>query len=185
MTYSVFLRTSVAVASFAILATNIPTQSHAEKYNICQLDTVPVNIQRRITRRADFEEILGEMFASCPDAALALTEAATASIGLGSSDDFERAGDSDSDPGDSGPSDNGGGNGGGGNGGGGNGGGGNGGGGEGGGGEGGGGEGGGGEGGGGEGGGGEGGGGEGGGGEGGGGEGGGGEGGGGEGERDI
>ena len=99
MKYGVFLKASAAVVSLAVLATNVPTQSYAEQYNMCRLDTVPDNIKRKISRRSDYKNILGLMFEHCPESALALTEAATASIGQESSDDGERKGEPSPDSG--------------------------------------------------------------------------------------
>ena len=99
MKCAAILKTTAVIATFAISAINIPTQSHAEEYDMCELGTVPDNIKRKIIRRSDFESILRRMFSNCPDAALALTEAATASILI--PEPPERNGDPDSDrPGD-------------------------------------------------------------------------------------
>ena len=99
MKYLVFLKASAAVVSLAVLATNVPTQSYAEQYDMCRLETVPDNIKRKISRRSDFKNVLQLMFENCPESALALTEAATASIGQESSDDGERKGEPSSDSG--------------------------------------------------------------------------------------
>ena len=86
-----FLKTTVALASLAVVSGAIPTASQAQpKYNMCQLDTLPADVIERVTTRSDFEVILTRMFQTCPDAALSFTGAATASTGPGVGSDSGR-----------------------------------------------------------------------------------------------
>ncbi|MEP2028909.1 MAG: hypothetical protein ABJI96_09430 [Paracoccaceae bacterium] len=126
MKFPVLLNTSLVAATLAVVATNVPSQSLAEEFNMCDLHAVPEQIKRKVTRRADYDDILRLMFSNCPEAALALTEAATAAIGTTKFPIYERLGDpspgsvSAKDDGNNGGGNNGGGNNGGGNNGGGN-----------------------------------------------------------------
>ncbi|MBW4708107.1 hypothetical protein KX928_09935 [Roseobacter sp. YSTF-M11] len=93
MKYSAFIKLTVVAAGIATLGAGVPTQSIAKEYNVCQLETIPEHIRKRITKRADFADILSRMFEYCPDSALALTEAATASINENFDDETERKND--------------------------------------------------------------------------------------------
>ena len=80
MKNATFLKSSVALTGVAILSFAMPTQSVAKQYDMCQLETIPDNVLRNITKRADYGDILQQMVTNCPASALALTEAA---IGAG------------------------------------------------------------------------------------------------------
>ncbi|MEP2293146.1 MAG: hypothetical protein ABJH94_12695 [Paracoccaceae bacterium] len=85
-----FLKTSVALTGVACLSITLPTQSFAKQYDVCQLETVPDNILKRITKRSDFGDILQQMFLNCPESALVLTDAPTAAVSTRSQQNAER-----------------------------------------------------------------------------------------------
>ncbi|MGC3936798.1 hypothetical protein ACOTTU_03225 [Roseobacter sp. EG26] len=116
MKYSASIKMTLALAAFSAFGSTLPTISVAKEFDVCQLETVPEYIRTRITRRADYAEILERMFDSCPDAALALVEAATAAIDDDNDNEVDRGDDNgpgggnppgDDGPGDDGPGDDG------------------------------------------------------------------------------
>ncbi|MEP0960804.1 MAG: hypothetical protein ABJL72_07400 [Roseobacter sp.] len=54
--------------------------SEIRQWNVCDWEKIPDNVMQRITKRADFDDILRRMFDSCPDSALAFTDQPTASV---------------------------------------------------------------------------------------------------------
>ena len=77
MNYSNILKITIATSfSLATLGT-INSASAQATVNLCQIESVPESVIRRVIRGPDFQEFLSKMTIACPAAALALTEAAT------------------------------------------------------------------------------------------------------------
>jgi len=90
------LKLTITAVSITIGTVGFTTTANAA-YNLCQIGAVPESVIKRTIRHPDFGKILERMLLICPEAALSLTEAATATV----------AGSSDEDP-DFGGGDNGG-----------------------------------------------------------------------------
>ena len=83
---------AAAALGLAVFSFAAPTTAQAEQYNMCQWTDIPTSVLERITNRADFPGILEQMFAACPESALALTDAPTGSVDDGP-DGRDTAGD--------------------------------------------------------------------------------------------
>ncbi len=93
MNYVNLQKLTITAISITIGTVGFTTTANAE-YNLCQIDTVPESVIERTIRHPEFGKILERMLVLCPEAALSLTEAATAAV-AGSPDEEPDFGGSD------------------------------------------------------------------------------------------
>lgn len=88
-------KSAVLIAATVLAPLALPTTavagplgtSEVRQWNICEWDRMPESVLNRITKRADYDDILRRMFDACPDSALGLTDRPTASISSTGSDE--------------------------------------------------------------------------------------------------
>ncbi len=76
------LKLTITATSIAIGTVGSTTTASAA-YNLCEINTVPEAVIKKTIKHPDFGEILERMLIACPEAALSLTEAATAAVAGG------------------------------------------------------------------------------------------------------
>jgi hypothetical protein len=95
MKHTLTVKSAIVIASTLMAPIAIPSSalagpfgtSETRQWNVCDWERIPEHVVTRITKRADYDEILRRMFNVCPDSALGLTDRPTASVTSYSSDE--------------------------------------------------------------------------------------------------
>lgn len=92
------LLSKTVVLSAALLIGSLSSASadQTNRWNMCEWQNIPAHVVQRIVHRADYDDILRQMFNACPDSALSLTDRPTASITRNQNSVGDRSRSSDS-----------------------------------------------------------------------------------------
>lgn len=71
---------ALAMFGASLLATAFPATGYAERYNLCDPASIPDSVLEKTRQLPNFDKILEDLLRACPDAALLLAEAPTASV---------------------------------------------------------------------------------------------------------